>query len=760
MFAIAHVSETEQRKTHSLLDHLNAVERLAAEFASQFDASEWAGLAGRWHDLGKFSDGFQRYIRRESGFEKELAGNAPGRVDHSTAGTLLAEQRFSKSWRLIGYAIAGHHAGLPDGSAADGAGASSLENRLLRGKNDELLTEARRNAPESILDSAEPTLPSRMHSAQGLHLWIRMLFSCLVDADYLDTERFHNPERAALRGSGPDIQRMLDTFNLYIQQKMSEAPLTELNGVRADVLRQCRQRAACAPGFFTLTVPTGGGKTLSSLAFALEHARRFNKQRIIYAIPYTSIIEQTADVFRSVFCDLPGSVLEHHSNIRVEAEKDAMQSAEPFTKRDQLAVENWDAPLITTTNVQFYESLFAAQPSRCRKLHNIVNSVVILDEAQLLPPDFLQPILNVLKLLVQDYGVTVVLCTATQPALKTLRAGAAGTLLRGIDDATEIVVGTEEVYRKLDRTRIHTPENGNQRERWEDIARRLQQHESVLAIVNTRADCRALHTLMPKGTVHLSALMCGEHRSDKIRQIRETLKANEQIHVVSTQLIEAGVDVDFPVVYRAMAGLDSIAQAAGRCNREGRLPTKGDVYVFLPPTEAPPGLLRIGEETSRILLEDHPFDLMTPEQFRRYFEHYYARAARNSNLDRKGILPLLEKSASQWCVQFRAASNAFQLIEETTSIVVPYRSLQDGSPDSRIILKRLRAGEMHRDLLRSLQRFTVSLRQYDLLRLQQDNEIEEVVPGIWALRSETAYSEELGLLIGGTGSADPASLCC
>jgi CRISPR-associated endonuclease/helicase Cas3 len=605
-----------------------------------------------------------------------------------------------------------------------------------------------------------PALPSPLRGGAGLHLWVRMLFSCLVDADYLDTEKFYDPQQSELRGDSPKIDLLVEKFNAFMVEKQQIAPATDLNGLRADILRQCRERAACAPGFFTLTVPTGGGKTLSSLAFALEHALRHSKQRIIYAIPYTSIIEQTANVFREVFKDLCGAVLEHHSNIRTDMDTNRQQETEVSTDKSKFAAENWDAPLIITTNVQLFESLFAARPGRCRKLHNIVNSVLILDEAQLLPPDFLQPILDALKLLVEHYGVTVILCTATQPAMTTQRAGAIRVLLHGIDNTTEIVAETEQLYRKFDRVRIHTPRNLNERESWEAIAERVQQHSSVLAIVNTRAGCRALHALMPKGTIHLSALMCGEHRSYVIGQIRAKLAAGEPVRVVSTQLIEAGVDVDFPLVYRALAGLDSIAQAAGRCNREGGIADKGEVYVFVAPEQAPRGLLRFGEEACKLLLEDHPGDPLASAQFDRYFRHYYAKAAQSGGLDRERILDLLTKDAAQGCVQFRTAAGKFQLIEETANVVVPYCNPGDEKRDSRILLRRLRAGEMHRDLLRSLQRFTVSVRPHEFSRLRGENEVEEIVPGISVLRSETAYSDELGLLIGATGAPDAAKLYC
>ena len=332
-----------------------------------------------------------------------------------------------------------------------------------------------------------------------------------------------------------------------MKEQFANAPSTTVNRIRAEVLRQCRDKAPKPPGLFSLTVPTGGGKTLSSLAFALEHAARHGKRRVIYAIPYTSIIEQTANIFRDIFSD---AVVEHHSNLDPDRE----------TVKSRLATENWDAPVIVTTNVQFFESLFAAKISRCRKLHNIVNSVVVLDEAQLLPPEFLQPILDVMNLLVRHYGVTFVLSTATQPALGTLQTFQ--RTIRGLDRVHELIDDPDALYRDLERVTVAMPRDFHQTQDWDDIAQQMQQHPSVLMVVNSRADARELHRRMPTGTLHLSALMCGEHRSWVIADIKRRLQTGEAVRVVSTQLVEAGVDVDFPVVYRALAGLDSIAQAA------------------------------------------------------------------------------------------------------------------------------------------------------------------------------------------------------
>ncbi len=743
---IAHVHPDDAQIVHPLEEHLSAVAQMAATMAADFGAEEWGQLAGHWHDLGKYSGAFQQYIRSASGYEAHLVDVVSGKVNHSSAGALHAKGEFGDLGLPLAYLIAGHHAGLADWYG-DSGGASSLENRLNGKEAEGLLQKATGRAPEQLLRMPRPALnPAGFGKSKGLHLWVRMLFSCLTDADFLDTEAFMDAKKSKARGVYPALATLLPQFNRAMEDKTQQAPTSVLNRLRADVLRQCREKAEGPPGLYTLTVPTGGGKTLSSLAFALEHARRHGKCRVIYAIPYTSIIEQTANVFREIFGD---AVLEHHSNL--DAEKETIPS--------RLASENWDAPLIVTTNVQIFESLFAARTSRCRKLHSMVNSVILLDEAQLLPPEFLQPLLDVMRLLTEHYGVTFVLCTATQPALGTRQDSFGRTLLRGAGDATEIVSGTEELYRQLERVTVSLPEDLTTPGNWDELAAAIACHPSVLAIVNTRADCRELHRRMPPGTVHLSALMCGEHRSFVIDQFKQKLVRGEPVRVVSTQLIEAGVDVDFPVVYRALAGLDSIAQAAGRCNREGKQAGKGQVIVFVSPKPAPLGLLRFGEDTCKAILNERPEKPLTPEQFTRYFTHYYCKVGREG-LDKHGIEELLTKDAEQCRIQFRTAAERFQLIDEDGSVpvIVPYATPEGPRRDSRPLIARLRSGEMHRGLLRELQRFTVTVRKHDFHTLFNAGDLDEIAPELWVLKNETAYRHDRGLLVAGSDNPDPREL--
>ncbi|MDD5241570.1 MAG: CRISPR-associated helicase Cas3' [Sulfuricella sp.] len=718
---LAHVRQDKNGEwhKHGVAEHLEEVGRRAAEFATAFHSGEWARLAGLWHDLGKYSFEFQHYIKKVSGYDPDahLEGGA-GRVDHSTAGAIHAVKQFQEHGRVLAYLIAGHHAGLPDWYTSDAGGAALVARLAQIALLERTLMQP---IPAKILDQHQSKSPL-LGGREGFALWVRMLFSCLTDADFLDTEQFMDGNKAGERGGLPPLSGLLAQFDQHMTVKMGGAAQTPVNCVRAEVLRQCRERAEEEPGLFSLTVPTGGGKTLSGMAFALNHAVTHSKCRIIYVIPYTSIIEQTAKIFRDIFGE---AVVEHHSNLDPDKE----------TVKSRLATENWDAPVIVTTNVQFFESLFAARTSRCRKLHNIVNSVVVLDEAQLLPPEFLQPILNVMNLLTKHYGVTFVLSTATQPALNS-REGF-GWHFKGLDGVREIMHDPDALYRDLERVTVQLPEDFHQPNTWEYIAQELQQHESVLCIVNSRADCRDLHRFMPKGTIHLSALMCGAHRSHVIAEIKRKLKDSEPVRVISTQLVEAGVDIDFPVVYRAMAGLDSIAQAAGRCNREGEL-DRGKVQVFVPPKPAPIGLLRKAEQAAVSALTGYKGDPLARVLFQPYFEQLYAR----TDLDEHRIGDLL-KAGDALEVQFRSVAALFNLVDESgyQPVFVSY------GEESPVLLGKLEKGGPERWLMRKLQRYSVNLPQYQFKKMLERGDVTEIWPGMFALSSVALYHPDLGILL-------------
>jgi CRISPR-associated endonuclease/helicase Cas3 len=722
---------------HGLSEHSQGVADKAGTFAGHFGSADWARVAGLWHDLGKYREKFQRYIKSVSGYEKKYDSEAhikdeeaPGRVDHSTAGAIHAVETLGLNGRILAYLIAGHHAGLPDWNSPE-EGQSALFNRLQAGKDAGYLQEALAGgAPQGIL---QQSLPADMPpQGASLALWVRMLFSCLVDADFLDTERFMNEERHGQRAAYPSLTELKIAFDRHMTDKAAKASDTPVNRIRAEVLRQCRDKATQPAGLFSLTVPTGGGKTLSSMAFALNHAVHHSKARVIYVIPYTSILEQTADIFRGIFGK--ENVIEHHSNLDPDKED----------SRSRLSTENWDAPIIVTTNVQFFESLFAAKTSRCRKLHNIVNSVVVLDEAQLLPPEFLTPILHTMRDLSLGYSVSLVLSTATQPAFSPRPKFA------GLADVRELMDDPDALYVGLERVKTQLPEAGHARQGWEQIADELRQYESVLCIVNSRADCRELHKLMPDGTIHLSALMCGEHRSQVIADIKQRLKDSVPTRVVSTQLVEAGVDMDFPVVYRAMAGLDAVAQAAGRCNREGGLPGMGKVIVFVPPKPAAPGLLRKAQQSGQEIMRLTEGDPLTRERFEAYFRHYYASL---NSLDKAEIVGLLDMhnraGALRGEFNFRTAANRFRLIDEEgqTAVIVRYGE----SPSLIAALEASQNMEPHqrRSILRRLQRYTVNIREHECKGLVNSKDIEEIFSGVFVQKTSGLYDMRLGLLTSG-----------
>ncbi len=707
-----------QDEWQSLWDHLTKVAHRAAGCAKSFDSEDWAWNAAWLHDVGKVSAEFQSYLLRQNSLEDKAYEMAvPGRVNHSSAGAAIAHELFGEIASLpLAYVAAGHHAGLPDYYPSDG-GRGALQFRIEEGKAD--LARIREKLQGLDARLRRGIRPPGFVKRENFHFWVRMLFSCLVDADFLDTEHFIQPDQSLRRGAYPSLEGLKSVFDAHIGAFLARAPSTPLNDARRKVLEACRAAAPLAPGFFSLTVPTGGGKTLSSVAFALDHAVLNGKSRIIYVIPYTSIIEQTAEVLRSIFG--AENVIEHHSNLDPDKE----------TTRSRLAAENWDAPIIVTTNVQFFESLYAARPARCRKLHNIAGSVVILDEAQLLPPQWLTPCVEALDQLAENYRVTILFSTATQPPLPTRTK------------AREIVPNAEALYRTLRRTEYILPAEIQRPSDWDEIAARLQRYEQVLCVVNTRRDCYDLFRRMPEGTVHLSALMCGEHRSRVIARIKERLAGEKPLRVVSTQVVEAGVDIDFPVVFRALAGFDSIVQAAGRCNREGRLNAGGrlgEVHVFIPPKPAPRGMLLKAENTTHELLATGGFQPEDPRIFQEYFERFYARL----NDTGRSFMELLQKDCPY--LSFRTAAERFHFIDDQAQqpVFVRYAGCE------RWLAELRRVGPT-RTNLRRLQRFTVSLSRHDFERGRSEGLLEEVWPGFWLWAGK--YSETWGLDLFGGGWA-------
>ena len=749
---LAHIQRTGHGgfRLHRLDEHLRSVEQRAGAFAHKFGAGDWGRLAGVWHDLGKFQPAFQSYIRRDSGFapEAHMADAVPGRVDHSSAGALHAVAQLGMNGprgdaigRLLAYVIAGHHAGLPDWRQVDG-GNGSLEVRLReRGE----LLRATTKVPAALPFLAGETPQGGPRSRTCLSLWVRLLFSALVDADFLDTEVFMDPDRAGSRSGWKDLPEITEAFERFMVTKVRDD--TEVNRIRGEILTWCRDAADREPGLFSLTVPTGGGKTLSSMAFSLRHALRHGMGRIVYVIPYTSILEQTVDVFREALGeeDPWTAVLEHHSNLDPDRE----------SLRGRLAAENWDAPIVVTTSVQFFESLFAARSSRTRKLHNLVGSVVVLDEVQLINADFLHPILDVLQFLVDEFGVTVLLMTATRPSWSATDVDGPG--LHGV---REIVPDPDALHARLRRVRVRIPRKLDEPEGWDDVAERILAEPSVLCVVNRRQDARELFLRVQQedpAALHLSALMSGAHRSAVIQDVKERLGRGEGVRVVSTQLVEAGVDLDFPVVFRALAGLDSIAQAAGRCNREGR-GDQGEVHVFVPPTSPPPGILRQAAEVTRSLCAEGELDPLAPAAFDRFFRHLYWL---RGDLDKEGIRRLLDHDGRSEGLEyaFRTAGSRFRLIDERdrVSIVVRWPG-PDGDPRVESALRDLEHGGGWRGVFRRLQRAVVGVSRRHLLPLEAVGAVEEVHDRLYVQRDTSLYDDVLGLTVSLETARNPEDL--
>lgn len=768
--ALAHIriDPAQGPVDHLLVEHSRRVGELAAAFATTF-GPDWADLAGRWHDLGKFRVGFQRYIRGVNGIDAHLEGKWPTGSDktHSAAGALHARRTFEERFgprvgdalsRVMAYVIAGHHAGLDDWT-------TGLADRLLGSRApdsqreyDEALLNCEQESPELLtlpesftVQAVKGICVAKSENPLAWSVWIRMLFSALVDADFLDTEAFMQPDKATRRQGAWPITQYRDLLMHHLAEKAAQVEAEGRHDdpvmqARRTVLSQCIEKSALAPGVFTLTVPTGGGKTLSSLAFALKHAAANQQRRIIYAIPYTSIIEQTASIFKSIFGD--EQVIEHHSQADAPVEKE--------TPRSRLACENWDAPLIVTTNVQLFESLFASRTSQCRKLHRIANSVIVLDEAQLLPPEFLQPVLDALHVLVLHFGVTVLLCTATQPSLTDNERFDPRQALRGLPEPTPLIDHEALLYDQLRRVDINWPDDLNTPIAIEALAQEVARHDCVLTIVNTRNDAadlvQALDAATGERCLHLSAAMCGQHRADVIEEIRIRLRArrgNEDprpLRVVSTQLVEAGVDIDFPVVYRALAGLDSIAQAAGRCNREGQLAggTKGQVHVFVRDIPKTLHALRFGAQATRGVLASGA-DPLSPAAFRHYFPLYYASFP---SRDQHQIVRELSEGRTDLKFQFRTAAQRFKLIDDQdqATVLIPYES--PNAPSIRPLIEILKRGDAERWVLRKLQRYAIPVRTRLLRGLLSTQSVQEISSGLFWLVNELTYDRRQGLLSG------------
>lgn len=707
---LAHIS-ADRTRTQILIEHLYGTGRLAGKFANAFECKEQGEKTGQLHDLGKGT----------SAFQQRLFGGP--RVDHSTAGAREIYDKRRPSNIAASYCIAGHHAGLPDGgTGADSAGISTLQGRLRKELDDYS------DFLKQIEIQKLPPIPMKPLGKGGFSFafYTRMLFSCLVDADYLDTEEFMS-KGMLIRPESSSMNDLLVKLEKHVEPWLQNTDGNTVNGRRTEILKACLEKGKAAQGLYQLTVPTGGGKTVSSLAFALKHAVEHNLERVIYVIPYTSIIEQNADVFRNIVGI--ENVLEDHCNVSFESPDEL--------DMHRLAAENYDKRVIVTTNVQFFESLFSNKPFKCRKLHNFAKSVIIFDEAQMLPADYLLPCVRAISELIYNYHCTAVLCTATQPALMEYFPK---EISESMQELCPDVKGQYEFFK---RTQVE-----NKGEIAEcDLIDFIKMQNQILCILNRRKSVRSVYEQLKEQHVsdvfHLSTWMYPEHRKRVLKQIRESLSKKQPCRVVATSLIEAGVDVDFPTVWRELAGIDSIIQAAGRCNREGKLAWNQCKTTFF----------TIKGETSASLSSGIKQPISVAEQIVRKYEdiaehkaiqEYFRRLYKfkGDGLDKKDIVANFEDGVRTMSFPFETIAKAFRLIEEDTkTVLIPLEE------KAQKIAQSLQSGGYSRQLMRDAGHYCVNVYAKDYQELQRTGGITEIFEGFALLEDINQYSEECGLML-------------
>lgn len=757
--SFAHLAQEEDGswRHHALHDHSDAVANLCEEFTSKLTSDRrfatLGKLVGRWHDVGKYQEEFQLYIRKASGFctTDSLISKAP----HSAVGALMSEDLISDECsnsdllrKIFAYCISSHHRGLYNYNQMRTRLESTEEYLRLKSsfKNNQALTTKVKSDRLLFQSKAPQKLTDCKKNRQ---LLLRMLFSCLVDADFLDTESFMQPNQSERRKT---IAKCVDFSEMRdrLKRKTDSFDISgELNQARARFLELCRRSGKqCERGYYSLFLPTGGGKTLSSMAWALENAVRNNADRIIYVIPYTSIISQTSGIFREIFGE--ENVLEHHSDIDVEDE-------DKYNDRKLLS-ENWDAPIVVTTTVQFFESLFANRPSKCRKLHNIANSIVVFDEVQMFPMPLLNPILRTLDALVEEFQVQVLFCTATLPLLdkKIADSGRRDVNFYPLEAAKIIEVvpyqkAEFDVFRRAN-FHLHPKEHSI-----DSLAKEIASRDcSVLCVVNSRADAKKVFDALchfsdsKDELIHLSRMMCSAHLKDLLAEIKAKLSQGKRIKVISTQLIEAGVDIDFPLVYRAESSLISIIQAGGRCNREGKMPSNGNVYVFkLSDGSKPFGEMRQTAYATSDMLTTYTneINLNDPEVIKHFYKLFYSHI----RFDEKNIVNelWLARRYNEICFNFENAADLFKMIEDTNNyeILVPY------GERGALLLDELRNSHfICRQTYREMQRYTVHLSKRDFMQLENSRSLELILIGksqdkLFLLNHKNCYDNNAGVLL-------------
>lgn len=704
---ISHIDKAGHVQTNA--EHQQSVAALAETYTAEFGMGCIGRVMGFLHDKGKEQTEWQEYIK-ESGNHENNNTHAKSGPHHAYVGACIAQRQYPQLAPLIAQPIAGHHRGLYDFCDYEEV--------------------VKKEIPSDVpIDEKIPCeIPTSLQlKPQDLHHLVRMCFSCLVDADSLDTERFMNPELSKIRGNRHTaMQRLLVMLQTHLQTLREQSDDTKVNQVRNYVQAQCVKESDGEVGFYSLTVPTGGGKTLASVLWALRHAVKNNLHRIIIAIPYTSIIVQTAAILKAIFGE--ENVLEHHSSLNPEEiEKKELRD------RLQLAAENWDYPVVVTTNVQLFESLFSNKRSVCRKLHNIVNSVLILDEVQTLPMGFYKPIVHTLDTLHRIFGVSVLFTTASQPVLTGRIEGTNPSVgFDALQSVKEIIPREAGLHDKLRRVELEFLESTYS---YDMIASQLTKYPRVLCIVNTRKDAKEIYDRLPKEgiKIHLSRMMCPKHVKDTIKHIKELLAEDgpQPIRVVATQLIEAGVDIDFPVVFRQEAGLDSILQAAGRCNREGNMGIC-TTYVFSLRKEHPLPSGFITQTNNARLNMGKGFDWFSPDTMANYFHQLYSRI---HSFDIAQIQELLYKPECE----FEEASKQFHLIDDqTTSVIINWK-------ESISLYKQLITHGPSYPLMKKLAQYSVNIRKHDFQLLQQMGAIEEPLENIYIIYNPNFYKEDTGL---------------
>lgn len=698
---LAHGATDEHPEGQSIEAHLKGTGDLAETFAAEFGAAANGKLCGLAHDIGKYSDEFQLRLR---GGKK---------VDHATAGAI---ECFKIKAAFEAVCVIGHHSGLPNvgHKDADTTESQTFFGRKLRAEQGGI-PDYRKNWNGHIALPQDYFRPSGRGFATAFY--IRMLYSCLVDADYIDTETFMNGD--AGRGNYEPLSALCDKLTAYISKWNN--PTREIDILRQKILNSCINNSGNPRGMFTLTVPTGGGKTVASMAFALNHAAANSMKRIIYVIPYTSIIEQNAKVFRDILGQ--ENVVEHHSQVSHELS----ENADELEYRSALATENWDAPVIVTTAVQFFESLYANRSSKCRKLHNIANSVIIFDEAQMIPSNNLRPCVAAIAELVRAYNATAVLCTATQPAIDEMLLEYSKK-----ESVVELCPDVDGMFEKFRRTSFEK----EGRLTTDELVSRLESQQQVLCIVNTRKFAQEVYEALPsEGRFHLSTLMCPVHRKQKLDEIRERLKSGKTCRVVSTSLIEAGVDVDFPRVFREMAGLDSILQAAGRCNREGKRSAESSIVTVFESENKVNKLIAVNRDAAEETVRDWT-QPNTTSTIERYFKAYrdFLR-----NDDKSGVITASEKGISGCGLPFEWIAKEFKLIDQNTFAV--YIPIGEGKE----LVSRLREGERSRGLYRRAGMYSVSIYENHFNALINAGAAEPFGDDAAFLTDCSLYSDEKGL---------------